>query len=138
MEIKHKLKHPLKNSAGKLLTTSKQFDRLVSNDKLSADNAVPVVYWYTPYASAVWLLNMLDDDNGLAFGLCDIGMGFPEIGSLDVVELLATTYVERNTKIILPELSLALYASAAKSRSKITIPKIEPNQNNTGDRIYGS
>jgi hypothetical protein len=39
-----------------------------------------------PDASAVWLLASIDDDN-IAFGLCDLGAGFPELGYVSLEEL---------------------------------------------------
>jgi len=42
----------------------------------------PVAKLYNPCAAATWLLTELDpDDPDIAFGLCDLGMGFPELGS---------------------------------------------------------
>ena len=49
---------------------------------------VPVVKLFTPDACATWLLTELNPDNpDLAFGLCDLGMGFPELGSVRISEL---------------------------------------------------
>ena len=43
---------------------------------------------FNPCGSATWLLTELDpDDPDLAFGLCDLGMGCPEIGSVLLSEL---------------------------------------------------
>jgi hypothetical protein len=46
----------------------------------------PVVRLFTPWGSAFWLLSELDQD-GIAFGLCDLGMGEPELGYVDLKEL---------------------------------------------------
>lgn len=49
---------------------------------------VPVVKLFTPDAGAIWLLTELDpDDPDLAFGLCDLGLGSPELGSVRLSEL---------------------------------------------------
>lgn len=40
----------------------------------------PLVKIYTPDANAVWLLAELDADGDLAYGLCDVGVGCPELG----------------------------------------------------------
>lgn len=37
--------------------------------------------------NATWLLTELDPDSNIAFGLCDLGLGFPEVGSVDLTEL---------------------------------------------------
>jgi len=48
----------------------------------------PVVKLFTPDGGATWLLTEIDpDDPDIAFGLCDLGMGFPELGSVSLTEL---------------------------------------------------
>jgi len=47
----------------------------------------PVVKLFTPDAQCTWLLTELDPDDGLAFGLCDLGMGEPELGYVSLTEL---------------------------------------------------
>lgn len=48
----------------------------------------PVVKLFTPDAGATWLLTELDpDDPDLAFGLCDLGLGSPELGYVRLSEL---------------------------------------------------
>ena len=49
---------------------------------------VPVVKLFTPDAHATWLLTELDPEDGdTAFGLCDIGIGMPELGTVRISEL---------------------------------------------------
>ncbi len=48
----------------------------------------PVVKLFTPDAGCTWLLTELYPDNPtIAFGLCDLGMGFPELGDVSLEEL---------------------------------------------------
>jgi len=47
----------------------------------------PVVKLFTPDAQCTWLLTKLGNDN-IAFGLCDLGLGCPEIGFVCVPELV--------------------------------------------------
>ena len=50
----------------------------------------PVVKLFTPWGSATWLLSELDpEDEDIAFGLCDLGFGCPELGSVRLSELEA-------------------------------------------------
>lgn len=43
---------------------------------------------FTPDAGATWLLSEFDpDDEDLAFGLCDLGLGEPELGYVRLSEL---------------------------------------------------
>ncbi len=49
----------------------------------------PVMKFCTLDGNAVWLLTEIDPENPyLAFGLCDLGLGFPELGSVDLRELM--------------------------------------------------
>lgn len=48
----------------------------------------PAVKLFNPCGAATWLLTELDpEDNDIAFGLCDLGMGCPELGSVSIREL---------------------------------------------------
>ena len=50
----------------------------------------PVVKLFTPDAGATWLLTELDpDDADIAFGLCDLGLGCPELGYVRLSEIEA-------------------------------------------------
>lgn len=49
---------------------------------------VPVVKLFTPDANATWLLTELNPDNpDEAFGLCDLGLGSPELGYVSLAEI---------------------------------------------------
>ena len=48
----------------------------------------PVVKIFTPDANCTWLLTELDPfDPDIAFGLCDLGLGFPEMGCVRISEI---------------------------------------------------
>lgn len=60
---------------------------LVEQGKEGAD-FLPVVKLFTPDANCTWLLTELDpDEPDIAFGLCDLGMGCPELGIVRISEL---------------------------------------------------
>ena len=48
---------------------------------------LPVVKLFTPDAGATWLLTELEPEEERAFGLCDLGIGCPELGYVWMVEL---------------------------------------------------
>lgn len=49
---------------------------------------VPVVKLFNPCGAATWLLTEIDpDDETVAWGLCDLGMGCPEFGTVSLTEL---------------------------------------------------
>ena len=50
----------------------------------------PVVKLFTPDAAATWLLTETDPyDPDIAHGLCDLGLGIPEIGAVRLSEIRA-------------------------------------------------
>lgn len=59
----------------------------------AGDDAIdhpPVVKLFTPDGGATWLLSETDpDDPDIAFGLCDLGLGYPELGSVRLSVLKA-------------------------------------------------
>ena len=74
------------------LITDEQRVVLLANGRESLENPdfdpAPVVKLFTPDAGATWLLTEIDpDDHDHAFGLCDLGLGMPEIGWVSLSEL---------------------------------------------------
>ena len=74
--------------------TDVQRAQLMANGRQSlADEGFdppPVVKLFTPDAGATWLLTEIDpDDEDHAFGLCDLGLGFPELGYVSLAELMS-------------------------------------------------
>jgi hypothetical protein len=48
----------------------------------------PVVKLFNPCGAGTWLLTEIDpEDETVAWGLCDLGMGFPEFGTVSLTEL---------------------------------------------------
>ncbi|HEX3885387.1 MAG TPA: DUF2958 domain-containing protein [Stellaceae bacterium] len=75
------------------LLTPNQRAQLLANGAARADRGdhdpVPVVKLFTPDAGATWLLTELDPANDdIAFGLCDLGLGSPELGNVSLSELI--------------------------------------------------
>ena len=84
----------------------------------------PVVKLFAPDGAATWLLSELDPDApDLAFGLCDLGLGFPELGSVSLAELAGFRGrlglpVERDRHFV-PTMTLSAYAEDALRRGHI-------------------
>jgi Protein of unknown function (DUF2958) len=79
------------------LITQGQIAQLLANCQaqiVRMDNAQPdidfkpVVKLFTPDAQCTWLLTELGRDD-IAFGLCDLGLGCPELGYVSMTELRA-------------------------------------------------
>jgi hypothetical protein len=116
----------------KLLTKDIR-DRLLANGALRQQLAgteaepdfLPVVKLFTPDAGCTWLLSELDpDDTDIAFGLCDLGMGCPELGYVSLAELSTVRGklnlpVERDLHFV-PAKPISAYADEARANGRIT------------------
>jgi len=115
------------------LLTEEQRARLLANGRKNAeriaddgntDDFQPVVKLFCPWGGATWLLSELDtDEPDIAFGLCDLGMGCPEMGSVRISELEAIRgptglRIERDLYWS-PTQSLAAYAAEASKAGRI-------------------
>lgn len=74
------------------LLTPEIRDQLLANGEKTArgieQDPYPVVKLFTPDAGATWLLTEIDPANpDIAFGLCDLGLGIPELGSVSFSEI---------------------------------------------------
>lgn len=70
----------------KLTENGRQQEKVRGTDK--EIDFHPVVKLFTPDANCTWLLTEIDpEEPDIAFGLCDLGMGFPELGSVSLSEL---------------------------------------------------
>lgn len=85
------------NADQEALLTNEQREQLLENGRAQRDaekrgesiDFYPVVKLFTPEAQAIWLLTELHHrDPDVAFGLCDLGVGSPELGSVCVSELM--------------------------------------------------
>lgn len=83
----------------------------------------PVLKLHTLDAGAVWLLTELADDGDTAFGLCDSGMGHPELGSVRL-SALAAVRGPQGQRIVAdpyfrPRQSLSAYLADAQTDGSI-------------------
>ncbi len=86
----------------------------------------PALKLFTPDAGATWLLTEIDpDDEDLAFGLCDLGLGSPELGWVRLSELETVRGrlglpIERDEHFRASK-SLSAYAADARSAGRIRV-----------------
>jgi hypothetical protein len=86
----------------------------------------PVVKLFTADANATWLLTELDPaEPTRAFGLCDAGLGSPELGYVCLLELAALRGrfglpVERAAQFV-ADRPLSSYAAAVRAARRITV-----------------
>lgn len=107
-------------------------NKLIKNFKLNQEvlgedaekDFKPVVKFFGGGA-CTWLITEYNPETGLFFGLCDLGMGFPELGYVEKKELEALSFppfglgVERDryTSFDAP---LSVYADEAMKAGRIT------------------
>ena len=104
-----------------------QMDRLLQNGRKNAEGDLdfkPVVKLFTPDAQASWLLTEIDPEYpDIAFGLCDLGIGCPELGSVSLAELrglrgVLGLPVERD-RYFTAKMTLGEYAELANENQRI-------------------
>jgi hypothetical protein len=97
---------------GRARTAAKDFDPM------------PVVKLFTPDAHAIWLLAALDPiDGDTAYGLCDVGIGMPELNTVRLSDL-ASIVGPRNQPLLRDRYframrSLSEYTQLAKRNGSI-------------------
>lgn len=112
------------------LITETQMAALLENGARSATGAsidpTPVVKLFTPDAGATWLLTETDpEDPDRLFGLCDLGLGCPELGYVALSEIQEVRGalrlpVERDL-YFKPEHTLSFYADLARHAGQIVL-----------------
>lgn len=117
------------------LFTKAQYDRLLKNGQKSAEaiaidgntpDHVPVVKLFNPVGAATWLLSELDPENpDIAFGLCDLGMGSPELGYVSISEIMSVRlplglHIERDQWFDAEGKPMSWFAEDARAKGRIT------------------
>ena len=78
------------------VVTKAQYNQLIANGSNPDKDYPPVVKFFDPWGAATWLISEFDPTQPrIAFGLCDLGMGCPELGYLDFVEIIGG-HIERD------------------------------------------
>ena len=75
------------------LFTDEQYKQLIANgtENNGEISYPPVAKLFMSWTDCCWLLTGLDPEYpNIAFGLCDLGFGFPEVGYVDLNELRET------------------------------------------------
>jgi hypothetical protein len=80
--------------------------------------ARPRIFCRGQAARAIWLTELDPEDPDIAFGLCDLGMGFPELGTVRISELEAIQGSAPGLRIeaepeFIPAKTLSAYAEEA-------------------------
>lgn len=108
--------------AQKILLTAQRAAMLANAKKPDVDHK-PVVKLFNPVGAATWLLTELDEDGDTAFGLCDLGFGSPELGSVSLAEIASVTLpfgmkIERDIHFTADK-TIGAYATEARQKGRI-------------------
>lgn len=110
------------------LFTDEQYQQLLENGlpENTTQDHPPVVKLVLPGTDCVWLLSEIDPDNkDIAFGLCDLGMGFPELGYVSLNELREVTtpvlgFAVQRAAFFEAKYPMSVYADAARLKEAVT------------------
>ena len=83
----------------------------------------PWLKLFNPAGAQTWLIAAISEDEDTMYGLCDLGMGFPELGYVSLQELKSLDLpfgltIERD-KFFEPAKTLAEYAEIARANQRI-------------------
>ena len=115
------------------LWTPEQMEQLTANGRAAAvaimrdgntPDHMPVIKLFTPAGGCTWLLSEYHEDDERFFGLCDLGMGEPELGYVgraEIEEVAATLppMIERDLYFTAKH-PLSHYAEQARLERRIT------------------
>ncbi|WP_430304925.1 DUF2958 domain-containing protein [Pseudomonas mosselii] len=110
------------------LVTDAQRAQLLANGRARAAgqdlDPLPVVRLFTPDAHAIWLLAALDPEDGdTAYGLCEIGIGLPDLSTVRLSELASIVGpqqqpIERDLYFV-PRRTLSEYTRLARINGSV-------------------
>ena len=107
------------------LFTQEQRKRLIANGARGGDDHKPEVKLFNPSGNGTWLITELDPEcpNEICFGLADLGMGYPELGSIPLKALMEFRGpfglgIERDLHFR-PRFAISVYAEAARAAGRI-------------------
>jgi hypothetical protein len=90
------------------------------------DDHIPLVKLYTPKTDLIWLISEIDPRHpDLAFALCDLGMGRPELGYVSLPQIASAGLhpqlaIRRDLSFNAP-FPLSVYALAARRAGRIIL-----------------
>ena len=113
------MNHQTKINQQQTVATKEQWTRLLKNGHNRDQNHAPVVKLFNPHGAATWLISEVDPDcTDIAFGLCDLGMGYPELGEVSLRELCNMGFIERDLHFHTDE-PMSVWADAARAKGGI-------------------
>lgn len=106
------------------LLTDEDRIRLFANALADDCNPIPVLKFFVPGTGATWLITECDpDEPDRLFGLCDLGLGYPELVYVSLSEIMAVKGrlglpVERDLHFVADK-PLSAYTEEARVKGRI-------------------
>ncbi len=94
-------------------------------DSKAKNDLDPVVKFFHPYGRGTWLFTEWDEESDQLFGLCDLGMGFPELGYASLSEMqnmrtkMGWQMIERDIHWQ-PKMNIGKYTDQARREQSIS------------------
>jgi hypothetical protein len=98
--------------------------RLLAQALADDRDAAPILKLFLPDGAATWLISECDpDEPDCLFGLCDLGLGCPELGYVSLAEIMTIRGrlglpVERDLHFVADK-PLSAYADEARAKGRI-------------------
>ena len=104
----------------------KMIDNALQVQEGIARDHAPEVKLFTQYGKGIWLLSELDEINNIAFGICDLGQGTPELSYVSIEHLESIKHARLKIRMIetdphfVSKYPMSVYLEAAKANKRIT------------------
>ena len=98
---------------------TKEIMKKLKNNPRDTETNKPYLKLFNPTGAQTWLISEIEDDEDTMYGICDLGMGYPELGSVSLKELAGLKLppfgltVERDISFE-PTKTLSEYATEAR------------------------
>ncbi len=126
-----KVKQNMKLKRTQKLITEELKEKLIKNNKkVGSDEELeikPVVRIFSPWSHCHFLISDYNPDDDVYFGLADLGLGFPELGYIDLKEIefmeftdLHVPFFERDITFKADK-TISQYAEIARKTGRIIL-----------------
>jgi hypothetical protein len=116
----------LESQRAEMIANWRRGCELASGERDGEHDPKPVLKLFNPCGAATWLLTeLVEHEDGVAFGLCDLGQGTPELGYVSLEELESVSlpyglYIERDIHFTAKK-PLSGYAAEARRLGRIEV-----------------
>lgn len=73
----------------KIKLITKEIMAKLQKNRQNNDDSTAVLKLFTPDGSCTWLITMIEEDGDTMWGLCDLGFGLVEYGTVSLQEIMS-------------------------------------------------